>query len=507
MRATQRIVHCSPATGSIHKKEIALSVLDEAGLSKVKESNIIGIYPGYRFQTVEGYGCAMTESTCYLLSRMDRETRREALKCWFGPDGMNACFVRMHIDSCDYSLSEYQSVKDPLADPMLESFNIDHDRQYILPVMREVLELCHGKLSVLVSPWSPPAQWKTEPELTENDRAVYGQMGIDVDFSKPGRCFGGRLKPEYYGSWAKYLVKFIQSYLAEGIPVAMLSIQNEAFAATHWDSCVWSAAQEKEFLRDHLYPALKAAGLTERIGIYVWDHNKERMIEHIDAMMDEETLDMVEGFAYHWYSGDHFEALSMLRQKYPGKVLMHSESCGLHIPGKPMSFDVPAEMVQSLPSEMQSHFQKTSSQIDYEDAVQYAHDLIGDINHGMQRWIDWNLIVDQRGGPRHVFGGFAAPLVARDDGGFTRTVSYEYILEIANTIQPAAVRIGSSVYGSGVEATAVQNKDGSIGIILLNKTNLPQDISIRWDGYITDANLPEHSLSGISINENKIRME
>ena len=280
MQAAQRTVTYDLSTGAIHKEEKTLPAIRESELNHAQESNIVGIYPNYLFQKIDGFGCALTESACCLLSRMDAETRHSALKCWFGPEGVGARFVRIHIDSCDYSLSEYQSVADPIADPQLKTFNIDRDRQYILPVVREAMELCGGNISVLLSPWSPPAQWKTPPELSQNDRAVYGRMGTGVDFSKPGRCFGGRLKPEYYGSWAKYLVKFVRAYLSEGIPVTMLSVQNEAFAATPWDSCVWSGQQEKVFLRDYLYPEMKAAGIAETVGLYVWDHNKERMIEY-----------------------------------------------------------------------------------------------------------------------------------------------------------------------------------------------------------------------------------
>lgn len=131
--------------------------------------------------------------------------------------------------------------------------------------------------------------------------------------------------------------------------------------------------------------------------------------------------------------------------------------------------------------------------------MRYAHDILGDLEHGMQRWIDWNLIVDKNGGPRHVPGGFAAPLVATDTGGYVKTVSYAYIRQIASTIQPGAVRIGSSVYGAEVDVTAARNKDGSVGVVLLNKENHPLDISIRMSGYIMNLSLPGHTLSSVRI--------
>lgn len=319
MKGKQLTTIYDQVTGKVTRLEAGLKLLDESNLTNQIESYVVGIYPTYSFQTFEGYGCAMTESSCWLLSQMESDVRKKALKNWFGPEGMDARFVRMHIDSCDYSLEEYQSVADPIADPELTTFNIERDKKWVIPIMKEAMELAGHPISVLLSPWSPPYQWKTPPELTENDMAVYGGIGVSVDITKPGRCFGGRLKPEYYGSWAKYLVKFVQAYLTEGIPVTMLSVQNEANAATSWDSCLWSGEQEKVFLRDYLYPAMKEAGLSEKIGIYIWDHNKERMIEHIDAMMDKDIYDMIEGFAYHWYSGDHFDALDLLHTKYPEK--------------------------------------------------------------------------------------------------------------------------------------------------------------------------------------------
>lgn len=500
MQAIQNITYFNEKSGAVSRESKTLEPVKEEMLDKQVESHVIGLYPEYLFQEIEGFGCAMTETSCYLLSKMPKETRTEALKCWFGPSGINAKFVRIPIDSCDYSLDEYQAVEDPLKDPELKTFSISRDKKYIIPVMKEAMEITNQPISVLLSPWSPPVQWKTPPEMKANDAAVYGGYVNEIDFSKPNRCFGGRLKPEYYASWAKYLVMYIRAYLEEGIPVTMLSVQNEANAATNWDSCVWSGEQEKDFLQNHLYPAMKEAGLTDKIGLYIWDHNKERMIEHIDAMMDEKTMEMVQGFAYHWYSGDHFQALSLLHGKYPDKVLMHSESCGLHIPGKVMAMDIPEEAIDGLPEEFRELMKKTPLEVDFLDAKNYAHDLIGDINHGMNRWIDWNMIVDRTGGPRHVPGGFAAPIVAEEDGTYTKTISYYYICEIAKTIQPGAIRMGISTYGLQAEAAAVKNTDGSVGVILLNQEKRKVPVAIRMNGYLCQLELPEETLSTVMIH-------
>jgi len=457
---------------------------------------VVGLYPNHTFQTVEGWGCAMTESACWMLSRMAPDDRRAALSRWFGPEGMDARFIRMHIDSCDYALSEYQSVADPLADPALETFNIDRDRQCTLPVVKEAIQMAGGNLRVLLSPWSPPWQWKTPPEFTQNDAAVYGGGQFEIDTTKPGRSFGGRLKPEYYGPWAKYLVKFILAYLAEGIPVGMLSIQNEASAATAWDSCLWSGEQERTFLKEYLYPELERAGLAGKIEVFIWDHNKERAVEHIDAFMaDPDAATKVDGFAWHWYSGDHFEAIELLHRRYPDRILMHSESCPLHMPGRPDSMSAAEDGVLN-----KIDADKTPQQCDYDDAVAYAHDIIGDLNCGMQRWIDWNMVVDRRGGPRRVPGGFAAPLVVEDDGRLTETVSYAFLRAIARAFRPGAVRIGKSVYGREVETAACRNADGTIAAVLLNRAGEDVSVNLRMSGKIVqDVKLPAGTLTTVEI--------
>ena len=508
MDVKQKTIYYDLTSGKTTFTCTDLKAESEAELNKQIESNVVGIYPSYTFQTMEGFGCAMTETSCYLLSQMDPKTRKSALATWFGPDGMDAAFVRMHIDSCDYSLEEYQAVADPIADPELKTFNIERDLKWNIPVMKEAMEMAGHPISVLLSPWSPPYQWKTAPELAENDPRVYGGKAAGVDFSKAGRCYGGRLKPEYYASWAKYLVMFIQAYLEQGIPVTMLSIQNEAAAATSWDSCLWSGEQECKFLKENLYPELQKAGLTDKLQIFIWDHNKERAVEHIDAFMaDPEAAAMIDGFAYHWYSGDHFESLDLLHSRYPEKVLLHSESCGLHVPGKSTAYTFTEEELKDMPEDVKNVFlsnanAKTPNECDFDDACAYAHDIIGDLNHNMQRWIDWNLIVDRTGGPRHVKGGFAAPIVYEEDGSFTKTISYEYLNAIGQAVRPGAVRLGKSVYSTKVEAAAVRNTDGGIGVLLFNPTDADLEVNVRIEGSIVQGiKLPAKTLSTFKITE------
>ncbi len=481
------------ANGKAYPESFTIPVTAEADEPRHLESGVLNIYPDITYQTIEGFGGAMTETSAWLFSQMDEATRHEALKAFFGEHGNHMKFLRVHMDSCDYSLEEYTAVDDPMADPDFETFSLKRDKKYILPVLKEALAMSSEPLSVLLSPWSPPACWKTPPARPKNDAAVYGglpeSMMPKIDYDTPSRCNGGSLKPEYYSSWAKYLVKFVNAYLDEGIPVTMMSIQNESIAATNWDSCVWTAAEQKTFLRDFLYPEFEAAGLVGKVGIYIWDHNKERVLEYAMDIIDEVTDKMVEGLAFHWYSGDHFEAVAMAGQKYPDKVLMLSECCGLHMPGRTGFM----EMMGFGGSN------KTPETVEYEDAVAYAHDIIGNLNSGMNRWIDWNLCVDKDGGPRHVPGGFTACMIVNDDYSFRKNLTYDFIGHFSRYIVPGARRIGFSRCDDRVEMTAAKNPDGSIAAVILNKTNEDQAYAIRICGQVIRIKTPARSLSTVVI--------
>lgn len=475
-------------------EERILSVTAEADEPKHLESNVINLYPDLTFQEIEGFGGALTDTVGYLYSKMNETDKKQFLEDHFGKDGQHYRFIRMHMDSCDYSLEEYQAVADPIADPELTTFSIERDRTYMIPLLKDAMAMTVEPFSVLLSPWSPPKQWKTPPARPKNDASVYG-AGFDlsaftpeIDYDTPSRCHGGSLKKEYYRSWALYLAKYVQAYLDEGIPVTMMTLQNETIAATNWDSCVWSAKEQRAFLKDHLYPVFKEAGLTDTVGLYIWDHNKERVVEFAREMIDDETAGMIEGIAFHWYSGDHFESLDMARTLFPDKKLMGSECCALHPPGKTSPFAALSGM--NGPS---------IAEVEYEDAAAYGHDIIGDLNNGMNRWIDWNLCVDKNGGPRHVSSGFGAPVCANEDGTYRILLTYHYIGHFSRFLLPGAKRIGHSRCDDKAELTAAKNPDGSLAVVLLNRGQADVSCAIRMNGQIIRITLPSKTISTICI--------
>lgn len=481
--------------GKTYPQTLEIPVTLEADEPKHLESGVLNLYPDITYQTIEGFGGAVTESVAYLLQQMKKEDSDALLSDCFGVGGNRLKFLRMHMDSCDYSLEEYAAVADPIADPDLTTFNIERDKKYAIPFIKRAMELSSEPLSILVSPWSPPAAWKTPPARPKNDASVYGGGGIlsalmpQIDYDTPSRCNGGSLKPEFYPSWAKYLVKYVQAYLAEGLPVTMLSVQNETVAATNWDSCVWTAQEQKTFLRDHLYPAMKEAGLTDQIKIFIWDHNKERVVEYAREIIDDITDKMIGGIAFHWYSGDHFDSVKIAADLFPGKTLLSSECCCLHAPGQ-------TSMLSAFFGSGEGPSPET---VEYNDAAAYAHDIIGNLNAGMNRWIDWNICVDKNGGPRHTMGGFTGPITVNDDGSYRKTITFDYIGHFSKYILPGAVRIASTRCDDVTEITAAKNPDGSIAAVLLNKTADDKSYAIRMDGRVIRVKAPAHTISTVFI--------
>lgn len=463
------------------------------------ENQVVNLYPGFEYQKIIGFGGAMTESAAYSLSLLPEELRKEALRAYFGTDGNNYTLLRTHIDSCDFTLGMYQAVED--SDPELASFSIKRDRQYILPALKEAIAETDKPVSVLLSPWSPPARWKTQPSMLKNIHsqkdlqkllppelsatqlettspvlhALYSRLKDSMESGEGIRNCGGHLKPEYYTSWANYLVKYVQAYIAEGIPVRWLSIQNEAQAATPWDSCEWTAKEEKTFLQEYLYPAMDKAELADQVGILFWDHNKENLVNRTMEMLDEQTRGMVAGAAFHWYSGDHFDAVKMVHERFPELHMVFSEGC--------------------------CPFAVSGSVEELQQGVRYAHDMIGNLNNGMDIWFDWNLFLDEQGGPNHVKNFCSAPIMLDGRGGYEKRTSYYYIRQITQCIQPGAVRIGTTKYTPDLDVTAFRNPDNEILGVLLNCSNEEKEVNLRLDGNACKFTVPVQGILTVRIKE------
>jgi glucosylceramidase len=398
------------------------------------------------FQTIEGFGGAFTESAANTFYKMSPEIRSEILKACFDPfEGNGYTFCRTHINSCDFSLGNYAYTEVP-GDVELEHFSIDHDRRQLIPMIKDALKIAGGSFKLLASPWSPPAWMKTN-----------GQMN-----------HGGKLKPEYRQAWANYLVRYVQEYEKEGLKIWGLTVQNEPMATQIWDSCIYTGEEERDFVRDFLGPALEKAGLLDRVKLLIWDHNRDLLYERAKMVYDDPAASrFVWGTAFHWYVGDHFKNVQLTHDAYPEKQLIFSEGC----------------------QEGGPHYD------DWEVGERYGESMLQDLNHWTTAWIDWNLLLDHRGGPNHGGNYCSAPIMANySKGSLYYHNSYYYIGHLSRFVRPGARRIVSASSLDELETIAFLNPDGQIVSVIMNRTDKSTQFGFKYDGMIALTESPSHSI-------------
>ncbi len=307
---------------------------------KFQGAEIVNIYPDITYQEFYGFGGAMTEASAYCYSLLPENKKKQFMEDYFS--NINYSLCRLSIGSCDFSIKSYSYAKKH----DLSDFSIEHDQKYLIPFIKDALKV-NPNLKFLASPWSPPKFMKNTKMLT----------------------LGGKLLNKYKQTYADYLVKYLKAYEQEGIKIDFMTIQNETNAMPIWESCLYNPQDEVDFLINYLYPTFQENNIKTKILIY--DHNKEKLLNRALAeFSNPKALEAASGIAFHWYSGNHFDNISLCRQIFPDKLLFHTEGC--------FSFN---------PSQ------------DFEN--QYAHDICEDLNHGTNGYIDWNILLDSTGGPNH----------------------------------------------------------------------------------------------------------
>lgn len=431
--------------GKISQKAVPCQIYPD---NNTQEREVVNIYPDITNQTIGGFGGAVTESVGDTLSRMPREKQTEILEACFGKEGLRYTHVRTSIDSCDFAIAQYEAAGAPGA-----PFDMRHDETYVIPFIKAAQTFCPETIGVMLTPWSPPAYMK----------------------DNGARSNGGKLKREYYADWADYICRYILTYRSHGLRVKKLSVQNEPNAVQLWDSCLFSGADERLLLRDYLYPALLQNGLGD-LEVYIWDHNKERLFDRVREVVDETTAHMIAGAAFHWYSGDHFDALRLVRRRYPELQLLFSEGC--------------------------IEFSRFSRDDQLQSARMYAHDMIGNFNAGMNTFFDWNITLDSEGGPNHAGNFCEAPILCDPESGtFGKRLSFFYIWHFSHFIAPGARHIATTNFSAELDAAAFINPDGVISIVILNNTSKSQTIFLRMDGSLIQLELEMNAIATVQISE------
>ncbi|MEG0620426.1 MAG: glycoside hydrolase family 30 beta sandwich domain-containing protein [Raoultibacter sp.] len=410
------------------------------------EMDLTKLYPDQRLQRVSGFGAALTEAAAYTLSQLPWAVQNRVLNLSFGAAGNAYNLARIPVQSCDFAQGNYAYVSQKSATD-LQDFSLAHDEEHLFPLFRAVQSV-QPAVEFFASPWSPPAFMKTNRSMN----------------------FGGRLLPKYYDRWARVLVRYVQQMRGSGFAVSRLSLQNEPNAAQRWDSCLFSAEEERIFAVDFLHPALVEAGLGD-VSLFCWDHNKERILDRAQATLrDYAARSAFGGVAFHWYAGDHFEALRHACALFPDKEFIHTEGCVEYARG---------DAVSSV-----------------EAAEHYAHDIIGDFNAGAHGYIDWNVLLDAQGGPNHAHNYCDAPLMATEDGQDVRVnLSHTYIGHFSHFVAPGAQVCLVSRSADALEALGFVNPDGGRVLVLLNAHDAAASTHVCEGDWVCPLTLEPHSIA------------
>ncbi|HBP45769.1 MAG TPA: glycosyl hydrolase [Flavobacteriales bacterium] len=408
------------------------------------------VNPNKTFQSFLGIGGAITDASAEVFSLLSPPVQSQFMNAYFGEGGINYNIIRTSIHSCDFGLGSHTYIEE--GDSALTTFNIEADRAKRIPMIKIAADMIGESLVFYASPWSPPAFMKTNKSMLR----------------------GGSLLPEYYQAWANYFIKFIQSYEAEGLPVWGVTIQNEPMATQRWESCIYTAEQERDFLKNHLGPALARAGLGDK-KVVVWDHNRDLITHRANTIFDDpEASKYAWGTGFHWYETwtgglPKYDNLKLVKEAYPDKQLLFTEGCQ-------EGFD-PA------------HYERWSN------AERYGNSMINDFNSGTVGWTDWNILLDETGGPNHVQNLCFAPIHAdtqHDSLIFTPT--YYYLGHFSRFIDPGALRVSTSASRSTIESTSFQNPNGSMVTVVMNQTNAPINYTLIVEEQEVRTFIPAHAM-------------
>jgi glucosylceramidase len=457
-------------------------VLNEAGGATEK----IVLLPDQKYQSILGFGGAFTEASAHLLNQMSEEKRKLILNAYFSEQGANYSLTRTHINSCDFSLGNYSyaPVDD---DSMLQHFSVAEDMEDLIPMIKDAMEISNEGFKVISSPWTAPPWMKDNKDWK-----------------------GGKLLPEHYDTWSLFLSKYIQSYKEQGIPIWGITVENEPLGnANNWESMIFTPEEMNRLVGDHLGPLLKEN--YPDLKILGYDQNRdEELRKWADAMYDDERArSFFDGIAIHWYAStyDYFpEALQYVHKKAPDKYIIQTEAC--------IDAEVPRwkddqwywsknarDWGWTWATESTKHLHP-----EYVPAFRYAGDIIGCLNNHVNGWVDWNMVLDQKGGPNWAKNWCIAPVIVNPETDEVYFTPLYYVMcHFSKFIRPGAVRIGMQHELPGVEVCAVKNPDESIVAVLFNKNDAEEKIELSLQSSNVNFTIPPKAIQTLVLKQNAVK--
>jgi glucosylceramidase len=412
--------------------------------------------PSKTYQTMLGIGGALTDAVAETFYKLPKDKQKELLTAYFDKEkGIGYTMGRTSIQSSDFSSGSYSYVKDN--DVALKTFSVAHDEKYRVPFIKEAMAAAGGKLNIFATPWSPPAWMKTNGDVLH----------------------GGKLKHEYDQPWANFYIKFIKAYEKEGIPIWGLSVQNEPMATQTWESCLYTAEDERDFIKNFLGPTLYKSGMAGK-KLIIWDHNRDLLYQRASTILeDPAAAKYVWGVGFHWYetwtgANMDFASTRAVHESFPGTHLIFTEGCV-------EKYDI-------------------NKIAEWYLGERYGESMINDFNAGTVAWTDWNILLDEKGGPNHVGNFCFAPIHADTKAGtLIYTNSYYYMGHFSKFIHPGAKRIESVPSRDKLLSTAYINTDGKLAVVVMNKTDENIDYFLWIKGKAAKTTSPAHSIATLVV--------
>ncbi len=400
----------------------------------------IEIDDSIKYQTIDGFGGAITESSAYIYSLLSNEDKETFLKAYFSEEGLNYNLGRLTIGSCDFSLGQYDYLVD-------DKFSLEHEKQYLFPLLLDISK--YKNLSFMVSSWSPLAKRK----------------------NNNSKLKGGHLLKECYKDYVSYIVTYIKEMKKLGFNIDMMTIQNEPQAVQTWESCIFS---EKEEANLAVLINEKLIKNNMKIDMYIWDHNRDIIVKRVKKTLSYlNDSSFITGIAYHWYDNGCNKELSKVHEMYPDKKLIFSEGCIELLIFKDSVFD---------------------------HALRYGIEYLNDINNYSNGFIDWNILLDEKGGPNHV-GNYCESLIQYDTKNHKLIFnkSYYFVKHFSHFITKDSIRI-ENINKSDVMVCSLKNINNEIVVILINKSK-QKNVKIKIKEKIYSVELKEDSISTIVYKE------
>lgn len=535
------MISCADSTPPAPTETHQILVTSEAGDKLALKDNVtfqegqgdgirIVVNPERRKQTLVGIGTSFTESSAFVLAHLDPADRREVMEQIYGADGANFSLARTPIGSTDFSVEGKYSYAEVPGDVNLEHFDLKPDLEGfdpatypgvkdpsydVLPMIKEALEIKGGDdLRIIASAWTAPPWMKDIEEWYIPGSPENNWQGT-----------GGELKSQYVPTYAKYIIEYLRAYEREGIEIWGLTPVNEPHGNSgQWESMHFTPESQAEFIAQHLGPRLERSGFGDK-KLLIFDQNRDGLEHWTDVILSNpDAAQYVYGSAVHWYESTfkvYEDVLDRVHEKFPDYAIIHTEGT-IDDLGKPAGGGIgDPDLFTETGWFGNDAFWWNENATDwaytaewapnvedhpiYTPVHRYARNIIVSLDHWMEGWIDWNIVLDAHGGPNHVGNFCGAPImIDTDTGEVYFTPLFHVLAQLSRTIRPGDVALGvetatPGLDGDALHASASISPEGLVSVQLLNTTKEPIEFSLEMGGHHAMVTIPANAVQTVQV--------